>query len=936
MGNKTRKIILNIVVICLILFVPNLGVAKAAEIDRNYLITEMSGVAITNAITPVYFYADTSKTIANLPIGTQIIVTGKSNGYYQIKYDGTKAYVNPKFTERYQTLDYFSLLGKIIADAPVYAIADTSKQIGTIESASKVMIIGKANGYYEIYYGNTVAFISPKYVEDYYPLTDMSQIGVAIKDMDVYTYADTSSKRGELVSNQKITIIGKANGYYKIKYGVSHGFVDSKLIGLEYSETTLNQIGIAQKDMVVYTFADTSHQRGTLEKNQRITIIGKSNGYYKIKYGESHGYVDSNFISDDYAVTEMNQIGVATQNMIVYMYADTTRQRGTLEKNQKITITGKANGYYRIKYGESHGFVDSKLIGLEYTETTVNKIGIAQKDLIVYTFADTSSQRGTLDKNQRITIIGKSNGYYKIKYGESHGYVDSNYISDEYAVTTMNQIGVATKDMIVYMYADTARERGKITKDQKITITGKSNGYYRIKYGDSHGFVDAGLIGLEYAETAMNYIGVAVKDQIVYSFADTSYQRGKLTANQKITIIGQSNGYYKIKYGDSHGYVHPKQIGILYNETMFKTTGITMKAATMYQFADTKFVLKNVAKSTSVQILAKANGYYKVKIGTQTGYINASLVDYNIAPTQTLDEKGTTTKAVNLYKYATGKTAVKSLNKGAEVAITGKVNGYYQIKEKKVYYYVATNSINLKKRVAATPTIFLHGYDGGAGTFNPMINSSLAKKNNFQKTLTITVSSSGKLKFSNEQELQKNKSPLIQVVFENKKASFDQQVLWIKSISDHLKEDYDTKKMNIVAHSMGGVVATKYILDTADNSDYLKINKFVTLASPIFGSQIGTIKSTVSKIFDKEDLAAKDLALLSPEILKMASKKSSFPKNIKVFSAYSHADAVVSAYSATGLKFYTINIEYETYRTSHTGIKKISKAIEDVYKFLKK
>lgn len=50
-----------------------------------------------------------------------------------------------------------------------------------------------------------------------------------------------------------------------------------------------------------------------------------------------------------------------------------------------------------------------------------------------------------------------------------------------------------------------------------------------------------------------------------------------------------------------------------------------------------------------------------------------------------------------------------------------------------------------------------------------------------------------------------------------------------------LKENYSVDELYIVAHSMGGLVSTKYIEDTNNLKDYPIVRKMVVIGSPFQG-----------------------------------------------------------------------------------------------------
>src|SRR5690625_5821360 len=74
--------------------------------------------------------------------------------------------------------------------------------------------------------------------------------------------------------------------------------------------------------------------------------------------------------------------------------------------------------------------------------------------------------------------------------------------------------------------------------------------------------------------------------------------------------------------------------------------------------------------------------------------------------------------------------------------------------------------------------------------------------------------------------------PYIQVVFEDNRSSFEDTSGWLSQVLAHLKKEYNVESVNLVGHSMGGVVALKYIEDYQDEKKYNQNKKLITMSSP--------------------------------------------------------------------------------------------------------
>jgi uncharacterized alpha/beta hydrolase family protein len=228
----------------------------------------------------------------------------------------------------------------------------------------------------------------------------------------------------------------------------------------------------------------------------------------------------------------------------------------------------------------------------------------------------------------------------------------------------------------------------------------------------------------------------------------------------------------------------------------------------------------------------------------------------------------------------------------------------------------------VKPTESNTPTIFIHGYKGSLRTFETMVKEFELKEED-KSMVTITVEPNGKLVYS-EEALKQVKDPLVQLYFKNGTASVDDQLTWTKAAMKVIAEIYDTQSINIVAHSMGGLVGTKYIIETDNDKNYPQTEKFVTLASPLKG----WVKYVITNPAE-EDLHPNSAALAS-----LYSDRNKFPKDVEVYSAYGLQDTLVGMESAKGLKEFTDNIITGGYMDNHSYIHEDIEVIDSAYSFL--
>ena len=176
--------------------------------------------------------------------------------------------------------------------------------------------------------------------------------------------------------------------------------------------------------------------------------------------------------------------------------------------------------------------------------------------------------KSLVDAGAEVVTIHGETGSYAETYAKQNDLVfkSTNQPSEETVIAT----GVTTANLNVRKGAGASYTRiGGLTKGAKVEIVKKeSNGWYKIKYNNSYGYVSVTYVKLDSQQPSENpeekpseekviATGVTTENLNVRSGAGANYTRiGGLTKGAKVEIVKkESNGWYKIKYNNSYGYV---------------------------------------------------------------------------------------------------------------------------------------------------------------------------------------------------------------------------------------------------------------------------------------------------------------------------------------------------------------------------------------------
>ncbi|SDJ02678.1 alpha/beta fold hydrolase [Alteribacillus bidgolensis] len=219
-----------------------------------------------------------------------------------------------------------------------------------------------------------------------------------------------------------------------------------------------------------------------------------------------------------------------------------------------------------------------------------------------------------------------------------------------------------------------------------------------------------------------------------------------------------------------------------------------------------------------------------------------------------------------------------------------------------------------------TPTLFIHGFKGGPGSFNTMLHRF--ERNGWgSRGLIFHVSADGEVEA--EGQLTNDNNPFIQILFEHNRASLADQTVWLQRIMASLHETYEIKQVNLIGHSMGGLTSANYILHNEENK-YPAVKRLVVIGSPFKGIH-------QKSYFDVNTGAATvDLQPSSAALENMVYKKDNFDEHVSVLAIAGvinneDTDGLVRRNSAYGIKDIVprANYQEETFydtNATHSGL----------------
>ena len=476
-----------------------------------------------------------------------------------------------------------------------------STVIGYLVNGEVVNIKGETEEWYRIDFKGHEAYVSKEYIE----VTTLSKASRAVQKGQVYNTggvglnvrqaaSSTSARIGILKDGEVVQVNSKSGDWYNISYGNKTGFVHSKYIKLiqttesgTNNSITKGKVKNITSNLRVRQAPSTSALTiGYLLGGQEVEITGESGEWYKINFNGKVGYSHKDYITkisngssgssnnnNGSTVTEKDGTVDATDGLRVREGAGTnTKILGVLTHGSAVKIVDTNGSWYKIKYGSGYGYVHKDYVTIKTSsnnnntqEKPDNKPEVVVKKGEVYNTGSNLRVRSAANTNSivlgylvdgtKVDIIGSEGNWYKINFKDKTGFVSKDYVRllDEKPTTPV--VPPVTPEV-----PDVPEDKPQIPDE---------------KPEENLKVISIGAVN--------------VSNLNVRSGAGTSYAiKGSVTINHIVEIVGEENGWYKIKYKDNTAYVSSKYINI--------STGSSNYGLTVDKFAELQFPKLNMVQ----------------------------------------------------------------------------------------------------------------------------------------------------------------------------------------------------------------------------------------------------------------------------------------------------------------------------------------------------
>ncbi len=512
--------------------------------------------------------------------GDKLTVTGRaSNGWYEVLYNGQKAYISHRYTDFLEEKEAPSKSSDSVTPLGVVKTNTSDKKSDSKEDNKKLdESKDKSTNKVE---SNKAEQAKPsesskpveesKKEESSKPSETVTKTAFIKANGGLWLHSskDTSySSRVTLMSNgAKVNVLEEDNSWFKVDYNGNTGWCSSKYVTNPVSSesSTNKKVEESKPDLTIVKTASVKANGGLwlhsskdsyissrleiMDKGEKVTILEENGDWFKVNYNGKTGFCASKYLSEPTTYekqSESNKIEAVkntTPSKVVEESKPTTPSK-TMEENKpkKEAETSKPT-----------------LINIKRASVKANG------GLWLHSTKDSyASSRITIMSNgEKVDILDESASWYKVNYNGTMGWCSSQFLSKPTVISQNSQSKHVEENKPVY--------ENKTVEVSK-TVTSKVKTAY-IK-------ANGGLW--------------------LHSSKD-SYASSRITImsnGEKVIVLEESGSWFKVQHNGNTGWCSSE----------FLTNPVTSQSNTLEEIKTVHLVQSNTNETSLKSAHVKANG----------------------------------------------------------------------------------------------------------------------------------------------------------------------------------------------------------------------------------------------------------------------------------------------------------------------------------------
>ncbi|MFC5773098.1 C40 family peptidase [Ectobacillus antri] len=236
--------------------------------------------------------------------GQSLQITGETDDWYQVDYNGQTAYVSKDFVVKTTPQYTVNVSSLRVRTGP----STNHSIIGSLSKGQEIEVLGEALDWYKISYNGQTGYVSKDFItangQASEPQVSTQGNGTYIVNVDGLRIRKGPGTYhaviGGTVKGQKLEVVGAENGWYKIKRDGAFGYVSAQYVTKAKTTPTITTetYYVNVNALNVRSGTGTNYSvLGVLKQGQKVAASGEQNGWLQINYNGGVAFITKEFVT---------------------------------------------------------------------------------------------------------------------------------------------------------------------------------------------------------------------------------------------------------------------------------------------------------------------------------------------------------------------------------------------------------------------------------------------------------------------------------------------------------------------------------------------------------------------------------------------------------------------------------------------------------------
>lgn len=434
---------------------------------------------------------------------------------------------------------------------------------------------------------------------------------------------------------------GNGTAWYKIQFTSSSvGYISSAFgtVSTPTAPAIAGQLIVtAHPSLNVRLGAGTQYDIiGSLNNGQMVDYYSLSNGWYKINFNQSIGYISADFAQDASSAPVAGRVITTAGNLIVRSQPNTSATILTrLPVGTELEYYRQLDGWFEVKYNNRVAYISSLYSRIVLDKAVQGRVITTAWNLKVRTQPNTSAAvLARLPLGTELEYYSQLEGWIEVKYNNQVAYISSLYAQVVADKVVQGKVITTASNLNIRSQPNTsAAILGRLAVNTQLEYYRRLDGWFEVKYNNHVAYISslyARVVeetspppGSPIGQVVTTAAGLRVRTEPTTSAQILAY----LPTGAVLNYYRQLDGWFEVSYQSKRAYISSLYATIINNQPahpsrvrVIASHGLNVRSQPNLEAT----IIGSLADQTIVDVYSQSGEWYEIRFNGSPGYIYAA------------------------------------------------------------------------------------------------------------------------------------------------------------------------------------------------------------------------------------------------------------------------------------------------------------------------